>query len=110
MNDFTHSRIRIAFLLGSLMFSLIGCGGNYSNPEVTPLPSVKQFAIVANNADNSLSLFTTDATTGQLQANGSVPSGGTAPNSIASDPAGKFLYVTNNVSNSVSGFTVDAMS
>ena len=44
MNDFTHSRIRIAFLLGSLMFSLIGCGGNYSNPGVTPLPSVKQFA------------------------------------------------------------------
>jgi len=74
-------------------------------------PSGK-FAYVANENDTpgsagNVSMYTINATTGALASIGTI-SAGTAPVSVAVDPAGKFAYVTNSGSNDVSMYTIDA--
>ena len=55
----------------------------------------------------SVSMYAINATTGALASIGTIAAG-TAPVSIAVDPAGKFVYVTNSGSNDVSMYTIDA--
>ena len=71
---------------------------------VTPSP---RFAYVANFGDNSVSVYTVNATTGQLRFKGYVAAGSN-PIAVAVDPAGKFAYVTNNGSGDVSAYTIDS--
>ncbi len=59
---------------------------------VTPSP---RFAYVANFNDASVSIYTVNATSGQLRFNGYIGAG-TKPISVAVDPLGKFVYVANN--------------
>jgi YVTN family beta-propeller protein len=56
---------------------------------------------------SSVSMFTINSTTGALTSIGMVAAG-TAPDSVAVDPAGKFAYVMNWYSNDISMYSIDA--
>ena len=60
--------------------------------------------------DGSITVFSLDATTGNLTPVAGSPfdSGGRLPSSVTPDPTGQFLYVTNNGSDGVSVFSVNA--
>jgi 6-phosphogluconolactonase len=64
-------------------------------PDVTaPVTFKPRFAYVANTADNTISMFTTDPGTGKLAAIGTpIPSGNAAPQQIAVSLRGDFAYV-----------------
>jgi DNA-binding beta-propeller fold protein YncE len=61
----------------------------------------------AFGALNSVSMYTINGTTGALTSIGTIATG-TAPDSVAVDPAGKFAYVANFGSADVSMYTIDA--
>lgn len=67
-------------------------------------PSGK-FVYVANQQDNTVSMFTIDSTTGDLTANGTI-STGVEPFLVVVDPSGKFAYVSNETG-SVSAYTLN---
>src|SRR6266699_4986708 len=75
---------------------LAGCGGH-----------VPRFAYVTNAGDNTVSIYTVDAVTGQLRARGYVATG-TNPQSVAVDPSAKFAYVANGGSSNVSAYSINA--
>ncbi len=56
---------------------------------------------------SSVSMYTINSTTGVLTSIGMI-AGGSGPDSVAVDPAGKFAYVANSYSNDVSMYTIDA--
>src|SRR5262245_19986134 len=60
--------------------------------------NVPRFAFVPNMADGTLSSFTVDASSGQLQHNG-YQLVGHIPSSVVVEPRGKFVYVANSDSN-----------
>lgn len=63
------------------------------------------------NANNTVSAFSIDATTGALtRITGSPFTTGSDPQGIATDPSGKFLYTANSNDNTVSAFTIDSSS
>ena len=66
-----------------------------------------RFAYVANSVDNTVSIYTVNAATGQLRANGYVAAG-TGPQSVTVDPSGKFVFVANSGSANVSVYTINA--
>jgi 6-phosphogluconolactonase (cycloisomerase 2 family) len=85
-----------------------------SSPQVLKLTGttsglLPRFAYVTNSADNTISEYTVNVSTGQLRANGYVLAG-TLPLSVVVDPSGKFAYVANGISNNVSAYTVNASS
>lgn len=60
------------------------------------------------NANNTVSAFSIDATTGALtQITGSPFATGNNPQGITTDPSGKFLYTANAIDNTVTAFTID---
>jgi uncharacterized repeat protein (TIGR01451 family) len=63
------------------------------------------FALVANGGDGTLSLYTVNASTGQLRANGYVAAG-VSPSAVAVDSTGSFAYVAS--SSGVSAFSISA--
>jgi 6-phosphogluconolactonase (cycloisomerase 2 family) len=68
-----------------------------------------RFAFVANTNDDTISLYTVNAATGQLRANGYVAeAAGSKPMAVALDPAGKFLFVANSGTNDVAAYVVAA--
>ncbi len=69
------------------------------------LPS--RFAFATNSGENTVSMYTVEATTGQLRANGYVTAG-TGPRSITVDPSGRFAYVANITSGNISAYTINA--
>ena len=70
-------------------------------------PPVPRFAYVANQGDNTVSLYTLDATTGLLRDAGYALTG-SQPRGVAVDPFGRFAYVVNASDNTVSPYTIDA--
>jgi hypothetical protein len=88
-----------------------GSGTTTANVTTVAVNCVKyrtpRFAYVANTSDNTVSIYTVDATTGQLRARGYVPAG-TGPYSVSVDPSGKFAYVANQSSNNVSVYSINA--
>jgi YVTN family beta-propeller protein len=56
---------------------------------------------------SSVSMYTINSTTGALTSIGMIAAGA-GPDSVAVDPAGKFVYVANFGSNDVSMYTIDA--
>jgi YVTN family beta-propeller protein len=69
-------------------------GNTTATVTLTVSPSLPTgFALVANSNDGTLSLYTVNAVTGPLRANGYVTAG-TNPRSVAVDPTGNFAYVT----------------
>jgi 6-phosphogluconolactonase (cycloisomerase 2 family) len=80
-----------------------------STVTVTVKSFVSKWLYVANDADNSLSCFTLDDTTGLLTRNGadvSLGSGGNARN-VCSDPLARFVFATDPGSSTVSAFLID---
>jgi YVTN family beta-propeller protein len=61
----------------------------------------------AFGSSSSVSMYTVDSTTGALTSIGIIDAGA-GPDSVAVDPAGKFVYVANHGSNDVSMYTIDA--
>ena len=81
---------------------------NVSNVAVNCVKhTTPRFAYVANSNDNTVSIYTVNATTGQLRHNGYVVAGA-SPISVTVDPSGKFAYVANSNDNTVSIYTVNA--
>src|SRR5215470_18017973 len=64
---------------------------------------VPRFAYVPNFNDNTVSIYTVNASTGQLRDNGYVLAG-TGPGALT---LGSFLYVSNFTSNNISGYSID---
>jgi 6-phosphogluconolactonase (cycloisomerase 2 family) len=82
---------------------------NVTDVVVACVPLVARHAYVANFDDDSVSIYTVNAATGQLRHNGYVAAGAN-PRSISVDPAGQFAYVTNYGSNDVSAYRIEAGS
>ena len=83
-------------------------GGGTSGAVTFFIGTFPRFAYVQQAFEDTISMFTVDAATGQLRHNGYVPTGDT-PTSAAIDPANRFVYVANAGSgNSISAFTIDA--
>jgi 6-phosphogluconolactonase len=66
-----------------------------------------EFAYVANSADNSLSAYRVDATSGALLAVGTPIATGKSPYAVVGTTSKRFVYVANKGSNDVSAFAVN---
>jgi len=99
-------RLRFFWLMifGFLVITLSACtpGGSGSGTTVV----YPRFAYVANYGDNTISIYTVDAATGQLRHNGYVAAG-SEPASVTVDPSGKFAYAANYGDNTISAYTFD---
>jgi 6-phosphogluconolactonase len=69
-----------------------------------------RFLYASNRGDDSLVLFTIDATSGALAPAGRVPAGGSTPRSFAIDPSGRWLLVANQDSDSIAVFRLDPVT
>jgi hypothetical protein len=92
---------------------LVNDGAVNSTPGTVTITAnllAPRFAYVANQGDDTVSIYIVDATTGQLRHNGYVAAG-TGPSSVTVDPSGRFAYVANQFpDNNISGYTIDASS
>ena len=93
--------VSILFVLATLAACGGGGGGGGSAAATPPPNNVPRFAYVANGSDNTVSIYTVNAATGQLRHNGYVATEA-SPHSVSVDPSGKFAYVANWGSNTVS--------
>ena len=73
-------------------------------PNLRAATSVPRFAYVPNFKDNTVSIYTVNASTGQLRDNGYVLAGH-GPGEVTL--AGNFLYVSNFTSNNISAYSVN---
>ncbi len=99
-------------LISMLAALFVSCGGG-TGPTVISVPppaiSAPRFAYVANLDDNTVSIYTVNASTGKLRAHGFVATGaGTM--GITVHPSGKYAYVTNSGPNTISTYSIDANS
>ena len=69
---------------------------------------VGRFAYVANAADNTISVYSIDSTTGALAAVGTPVATGVSPYAIAGSPDKQHVYVVNETPNNISAYSVDA--
>jgi 6-phosphogluconolactonase len=67
-----------------------------------------KFLFIANFLDNTISVFSIDASGVLTPIAGSPFAANNAPSRVAIDPSGKFLDVTNNVGGNISVFTINA--
>src|SRR5438309_10382689 len=79
-------------VVAACMNSCGGGGGGGGSAPVLGVPVVPRFAYVVNNLDNSVSIYTVDAATGQLRSNGYVAAG-TGPFSVITESTGGHAYV-----------------
>jgi 6-phosphogluconolactonase (cycloisomerase 2 family) len=77
-----------------------------NNPVAANVLANGNFVYAVNETDHNIAAFQVGSD-GGLSSIG-LFSVGTAPNAIASDPAGKFLYVTDGASNQMYGFQVQS--
>src|SRR3954468_6640900 len=87
---------------------LAGCGGFVT--QMTPSPQQSQVAYVANALDDTITMYTIEPSTGQLQPKGTVVTGGSVPVAIAAHPSGRFAYVVNIHSGDVTAFAINSES
>jgi 6-phosphogluconolactonase len=80
-----------------------------NEPVWAVVDPTNHFVFVTNIADNSVSAFAFNPTTGAVSTvSGSPFATGTAPAAVAVDPSGKFVYVANDGSNNVSGYALNS--
>ena len=69
-----------------------------------------QFAYVANTTDGTISTYTIDSSTGELNSTCGIsplcPSTGKYPTAVTVDPSGQFVYVANMGDNTISAYTI----
>jgi len=81
-----------------------------TSPAVVAVHPSNKLLYTANQSENTISLFTIDASTGALtEVTPRTPTGVT-PSSMALDSSGGFLFVANRSSNTISAFSVDSGS
>src|SRR5580704_9103679 len=68
----------------------------------------KKFLYVSNSADNTISLFNIDGSSGALTEVMPRTSTGLSPETLSMDSAGSYLYVANKGSNNISVYSIDA--
>ena len=94
----------------ALVLGLASCGGGGGGGGSTPPPPgvtpSARFAYVANFGESTVSIYTVNATTGQLRHNGYVAAGSN-PSSVTIAPSGKFAYVANYGSANISAYTIN---
>ena len=88
---------------------------NFPGPNRMAIGGGGKFLFVGmsgtNHANNAVSAFSIDSTTGALtQITGSPFATGNDPQGLACDPAGKFLFTANIQDDTVSAFTIDPTS
>ena len=66
-----------------------------------------RFLYVTFAADDTISEFSIDPTTGELTAIGTPVATGNGPADVKIEPSGHFLYVANNVDNTVGEYLID---
>ena len=81
-----------------------------NTPWTVALNPLGTFAYVANFADNTVSEFSADATSGTLTGPSASPATGAFPFTVTVAPNGNFAYVANSNGNSISAYTIDSMS
>jgi 6-phosphogluconolactonase len=86
-----------------------GFSGPNKAAEVAVSPDGR-FLYASNRGDDSLAVFSIDATSGTLTASDRVPTGGRAPRHFAIDTSGRWLLVANEDSDSVTFFRLDSAS
>ena len=104
------TNIKAKFLLLALFLFVTACGGGGGGGGGgTPaaVANIPRFAYVANGNSNTVSIYTVNATTGQLRPNGYVTAG-LLPVSVTVDPSGRYAYVANNGDKTVSQYTIGA--
>jgi 6-phosphogluconolactonase (cycloisomerase 2 family) len=81
--------------------------GTLAANDTSVTVACSEFVYVANAADNTLSAYGVDATTGALAVVGTPTATGTSPYAIVGTQDKKYVFVGNQSSNDVSAFAVD---
>jgi 6-phosphogluconolactonase len=81
-----------------------------NSPFSIQVHPTKQFLYVANTADNTISLFKIDGSSGALTEVMPRTPTGLDPAYLSMDSSGSFLYASNNGSNSISVYSIDSSS
>jgi 6-phosphogluconolactonase len=81
-----------------------------NSPFSIQVHPTKQFLYVANTADNTISLFKIDSSSGALTEVMPRTPTGLNPAVLSMDSAGAFLYASNNSSNTISAYSIDSSS
>ena len=80
--------------------------GPQSAPVSIAFDPTGTYAYVVNSADNSVTQFTANPSTGALTMNGPDVATGAWPSWVAVDPSGKFAYITNSADRTISQFVI----
>jgi 6-phosphogluconolactonase len=78
-----------------------------SNNAEIQLSSNGRFAYVSNRGHDSISAFSVDQTSGQLNMIENLPSGGKEPRDFKLDPSGRFMLIGHQISDDVIVYAVD---
>jgi 6-phosphogluconolactonase (cycloisomerase 2 family) len=112
----TSCTISVSFVptkAGANLGSIVITDSASNSPQIVDLSGSgflePRFAYVANISSNTVSVYTVNATTGQLRNNGYVLAG-TNPESVTVDPSGRFAYVANSGSNNISAYSINAIT
>lgn len=84
-----------------------GFSGSNTGAEVWVHPG-GNFVYASNRGDNSIAVFSRNATTGMVTLVGHTKTGGATPRDFTLDPDGRFVYAANQGSNNVVQLAVDA--
>ncbi|MGH8011704.1 MAG: lactonase family protein [Candidatus Binataceae bacterium] len=94
--------------LALVSFATTGAVSNNPTGVAVANPSGGEFIYTANQAANSVSVFTLNSVTHVLQLVNSTTANLSVPTGVAVDPSGAFLYVTNNGNGTVAQFSINA--
>lgn len=101
----------LASLLAVVAFGGLGCPGGIGDGGAgpAPAPALRAFAYVTNLADNTVSAYTVDSSSGALTSTGTWKTGQTpiAVAAVSIDKAG-FVYVANKDDNTISQYKFDS--
>jgi len=94
-----------------LALFLAACGNDGGGIAAPPLPATyyPRFGFVANQGDDTLSVYVINAATGQWLHNGYLPTGAD-PVAVAVSPNEKFVFVVDETDNNISVFQLDAVT
>lgn len=93
-------------LLGSVTLALIGCGSDTVTEVVVRQPQLREYLVIPNNANNTVTVRGIGLTNGAT-ANLGTASTGAGPIAVKTHPSRNLFFVANNGANSISGFIMD---
>ncbi|HEY1265442.1 MAG TPA: beta-propeller fold lactonase family protein [Terriglobales bacterium] len=93
--------------LVALLVASISCSNNNSN-TTNPPPSGTAYLYLTTQADNKITPYVVDLSTGKPDTNGNALDTGSRPSAILLDPSGKDVFVLNSDSGDISAYTINA--